>query len=252
MVFVPDVGRADAGSAPRGFFLDRTEVTVRAYRECVLAGRCVQATRVVLTPDVADRIWGKPTPDASEPTQTPEQLAKAWGKRCNEVRSELDHPINCVNFASAEDYCRWKSRRLPTSSEWTAAAAGAGARQYPWGSRAPDCSSACYGRNGSCVSRSPEVATCPAGAVATDRSPDGALDLAGNVSEWVSDEVAAATPDQPALRLVRGGSFSDEVDKLVTNTSEGLPPVTAYVTIGFRCALDAPDGYVRPAGPSGP
>jgi serine/threonine-protein kinase len=39
---------------------------------------------------------------------------------------------------------------------------------------------------------------------------------------------------------VRGGSFLDEADKLRATWRTGVAPGTAHVTIGFRCALDAP------------
>jgi formylglycine-generating enzyme required for sulfatase activity len=152
-----------------------------------------------------------------------------------------------VNFASAQDYCQWKERRLPTAQEWTVSAAGASSpRPYPWGTDKPECALACFGRNGSCVASSPEVATCPAGSRPRDRTPEGVLDLGGNVAEWTADESPASTPQQPALRIVRGGSFADEAERLTTSTGEAMPPVTAYVTIGFRCAADAPEGYVAP------
>jgi eukaryotic-like serine/threonine-protein kinase len=247
MVFVPGAPPGEPPTAARGLFIDRTEVTTKSYRECVLAGRCVRASRVVLTEEVANRIWGKPTADPNEPTQTPEELAKAWGKRCNELRGELDHPINCVNFASAQDYCQWKGHRLPTSAEWTLAAAGAGpARPFPWGADKPECAFGCYGRNGSCVASTPEVVTCAVGSRPRDSTPEGVLDLGGNVAEWTADEVPASSPQQPALRMVRGGSFSDEAERLTSATGEAMPPVTAFVTIGFRCAADAPEGYLPP------
>jgi serine/threonine-protein kinase len=242
MVYVPPADPQPDG--PPGFFIDRTEVTTGAYRDCVRAGRCVQANRVVLSAELADRIWGKPDAGSAEPTESPEQLARAWGKRCNEVRSAIDHPINCVNHASAEDYCRFAGKRLPTSAEWSFAH-GVGQR-YPWGETRPTCGLACFGLNGSCVTASTEVATCPVGSHGRDRSPPGVLDLAANVAEWVADEVAPPSPHLPSLRMVRGGSFTDEADDIGERASQTVPPVTAYVSIGFRCAKDAPAGYSPP------
>jgi formylglycine-generating enzyme required for sulfatase activity len=92
------------------------------------------------------------------------------------------------------------------------------------------------------------VAACAVSAYPNDRTPEGVFGLGGNVSEWVSDGYV----DRPAggvdptgdpaapLRVVRGGSFLDQVEKLTATWRTGMAPVTAYVSIGFRCAMDGP------------
>jgi serine/threonine protein kinase/formylglycine-generating enzyme required for sulfatase activity len=231
-----DMVRVAAGSGARAFYLDRTEVSTRAYVGCVMAGRCKKATRVVLTEESA-RGFGVPDNGSA---LAPEQLAAAWENRCNQTRGAEDHPINCVGWASAEDYCAWKGRRLPTSAEWTLAATGGVARRHPWGDEAPTCGSACFGLNGSCVSGTSPVASCASGSHRRDVTPSGILDLAGNVAEWVADEAAETSGHGPRFRLLRGGSFIDEAGALDLERTRSAPPVTAYVAIGFRCALDAP------------
>jgi serine/threonine-protein kinase len=201
-----------------------------------MAGRCKKATRVVLTEESA-RALG--VPDVKD-AMAPEALAAAWEQRCNQVRGANDHPINCVGFGSAEDYCLWKKRRLPTSAEWTAAATGSSGRKFSWGDEAPECSFACYGLNGSCVTSSNEVASCAIGSRKRDATQDGIVDLAGNLAEWVGDEGAKQGGDGPAWRVLRGGSFLDEASAIATSAQRSAPPVTAYVSIGFRCALDIP------------
>lgn len=42
-------------------------------------------------------------------------------------------PVVGVNLEDAEAFARWKGKRLPTISEWQAAARGHEARVYPWG-----------------------------------------------------------------------------------------------------------------------
>lgn len=231
MVFVPR--GADAGAV--GFFLDVTEVTAGAYQQCVMAGTCTPATRVVLTVEAAKALGG----DDPAMAATPEQLAAAWEPRCNALRAAADHPINCVKHPYAVEYCRFRGKRLPTSAEWSIAA-GAGSSRFPWGDDQPECTTACYGLNGGCVGSAREVASCAAGSRSSDKTAAGALDLAGNLAEWVSDPSSAGGGDGPAWRVLRGGSFTDEASMLASSTQRAMPPSTAHVTVGFRCALDAP------------
>ncbi len=224
------------GAGAGGFFIDRAEVSTKDYKECVAAGRCVRASRVVLDELSAAALGGVEGVDS---TTTPEQLAAAWGKRCNATRSALDHPINCVNHGSAEDYCRFRAKRLPTSEEWTLAAGGAD-RRFPWGDTQPECTTACFGLNGSCVGIASKVASCPGGARTSDVTPEGVIDLAGNLAEWVADSAPDQSTGGQPWHLLRGGSFTDEAPKLVVATKRAIPDVTAHVTIGFRCAADLP------------
>jgi len=238
LVAAPE-GMVYVAASPKGdvapFFLDRTEVATSAYQRCVMAGRCVHATRVVLDEQSARALGGAEDVDSNVSL---EQLAAAWGGRCNARRNAVDQPINCVNFGSATDYCSFAHKRLPTSAEWTSAAAGAEGRRFPWGDAQPECATACYGLNTTCVGHTDAVASCPSGGRAGDRTPDGIVDLGGNLAEWVSDEAAGAPPATPAWRVLRGGSFTDEATFMEATTSRAVPPVTAHVTIGFRCALD--------------
>ena len=216
------------------FYLDRTEVTVKAYQECVAKRLCSAADHVAMTPEGAD---------ASHVTS---DFAATWTSRCNAPRKALAHPINCVDFTGAESYCRSIGRRLPTEAEWELAARGIEGRAYAWGAEAPDCGRACYDRNASCLDRSAGVTTCEPGAHATDMTREGVYDLGGGVAEWVADGFGAHPAGgidpkgdpSSALRVVRGASFLDGEEKLRAATRTPVAPVTAHVTIGFRCALD--------------
>jgi eukaryotic-like serine/threonine-protein kinase len=217
----------------RPFYLDRTEVTVKAYQECVAKRLCSAADHVSMTPEGADA--------------SPSEFAATWTSRCNAPRKALTHPINCVDFTGAESYCRSIGRRLPTEAEWELAARGVEGRAYAWGAEPPDCGRACYDRNASCLDRSAGVTTCDAAARPTDSTREGVHDLGGGVAEWVADGFVTQPPggvdpkgDPSApLRVVRGASFLDDAEKLRASTRQGAAPVMAHVTIGFRCALDA-------------
>ncbi|WP_437285589.1 SUMF1/EgtB/PvdO family nonheme iron enzyme [Sorangium sp. So ce406] len=242
-------GEARQVTLTRGFYIDRNEVTVRAYRACMQQRMCSTADHVSLTPEAL--------PGAQAPAPSEDQReAETWSRRCNEPRNLTGHPINCVDYSQAESYCRFRGRRLPTEAEWEVAARGAAGRAFVWGDDAPTCERACYDRNEGCLARGTEVATCASGAHPSDRTPEGIYDLAGNVSEWVSDGLVFPPPGgqdpqgDPSfpLKVVRGGSFLDGPEKLSATYRTAAAPVTAHAWIGFRCAMDvtAPEGATAP------
>ncbi len=125
--------------------------------------------------------------------------------------AEDDLPVVGVNWDDAESYCDWLNQlqleqiarplsawenfifRLPTEEEWEWAA-GRNERLYPWGNTAPETQHANFNQE---LIRLTAVAAHPAGA-----TPEGVMDLAGNVWEWTS----SMDGEKPERRLVRGGA----------------------------------------------
>jgi formylglycine-generating enzyme required for sulfatase activity len=163
---------------------------------------------------------------------------------CGGGTATRDHPVACVDWFQARTYCAWDHQRLPTEAEWERAArGGADTRVFPWGDEEPTCARANFfdcGRG-----------TWPVGS-ACGASPEGALDMAGNVSEWTADWMGGeyyrshpmpADPKGPAdgyQRVVRGGAFDDPAsaneDSLSVATRASQPPDVRLPSIGFRCA----------------
>ena len=143
--------------------------------------------------------------------------------------SEPGRPVRNLNPAEAARYCEFVAGRLPTSEEWLFAAAGTAGRRYPWGNTGLVCRRASFGLvSGPCAhaGNGPDfVGARPDGA-----TPDGVLDLAGNVAEW--------TVERDGSFVARGGSYRSELaGDLKTWAFEARPGRAPH--IGFRCAYDS-------------
>ena len=218
-------GPAHRVTITKPFYIDRTEVTAEVYGACVEDGSC--------------------TPNRVHADNIPETT---WG--CNTSKDQPRHPINCVDRGQAERFCAYAQKRLPTEAEWEYAARGNDRREYPWGNTPPTtCTMAILsGLAGDCRDRR---GTTEVGSTVDGRSAFGALDMAGNVWEWVADGhvpygSGEATDPQPgqgstpyAKGVLRGGSWDYAPTSAKTTYRYPFQANIGNISTGFRCARDA-------------
>ncbi len=201
------------------YAIDRHEVTWAEYQGCVGSGQCSKVD------PRACFVW---TGEAFE-----------RGAPLNKELIKPDHPVVCVDWLQAREYCTAVGKSLPTEAQWERAAAGTEQRRYPWGNQEPSCARAQFD---GCWEHTRPVAGRPEGA-----TPEGVHDLAGNASEWVADWYSKWTylrpgrrdpvgPDNGQVKVVRGGSYYDGPSVLRTSYRYGLNPMSGFSTVGFRCA----------------
>jgi serine/threonine-protein kinase len=161
-------------------------------------------------------------------------------------------PAIQVTWDAARLYCKARGKRLPTEAEWELAARGATSRRFPWGNEPPSCDDVVHDRGpeGRCAGKptGPEnVGTAP-----RDRTPEGVLDLGGNVGEWVYDQFLlpyyppcggcvdprneAVVPLADDYRIFRGGSWQVPEIASRTTTRSRWKRTDVMTGVGFRCA----------------
>ena len=103
-----------------------------------------------------------------------------------EIITPLDHPMSGVSWHDVTAYCRFYGMALPTEAQWEWAARGPEERKYPWGNQWN--ARLCNNRDNPYVDGDMGMAfTAPVGHYPGGASWCGALDMAGNLAEWVAD-----------------------------------------------------------------
>ena len=201
--------KPDHGVTLDAFWIDRTEVTNAQYEACVAAEAC--------------------RPPAQRRSLT-------RGTYYDDFRY-VNYPVIYVSWEDAVAFAAWASGRLPTEAEWEYAARGPESHMYPWGNEVPTCSLLNFN---SCVGDTTEVGIYSDGA-----SWLGALDMAGNVWEWVNDwygenYYALSAGDNPtgpqtgAYRVSRGGAWNYNEQYTSAALRFYRTPTSMDSNVGFR------------------
>jgi len=198
------------------FEMTKSQITVAQYDECVSLGPC--------------------TPPGT-----------GWDV-CNSEEPGLEnHPVNCVDWFQAVEFCSWVGGRLPTEAEWEyGATSGGQTTEFPWGVEIPTCDYVVMddgGGAGCGTGRTMPVCSKPLG-----ETDQGLCDMAGNVWEWVRDcyhDSYDGAPDDGSAwedpetesRVFRGGAFNATVPyDLRAAVRSFIGPSYYYDFLGFRCA----------------
>ena len=141
-------------------------------------------------------------------------------------------PAMGIDWTSANRYCLWAGKRLPTEEEWVAAASGGSNNLWPWGNKFSPGKANLWGDEDGSIMAAP-VGSYPEGA-----SPYGLLDTVGNVWEWVSTPYFSSNkgPEKKILRIVKGGGWTSNQQVAGISFRNIVDPAMKNPTIGFRCA----------------
>lgn len=254
-----------------GFWIDKTEITVAQFATFVQAtgyrtdaesgccgGRFASAGGIVFTGNsegfVGGANWRLPNGPGAPSAETQPRAA-----------------VVQVSWNDAQAYCQWVGRRLPTEEEWDKAARGPDGQIYPWGD-AFDPASDKTARTNFCdrncgadwrdttFNDGATRGAVAVGVYAPGGSPFGALEMSGNVQEWVDGLYSplgyfayllpqpTTTPTTDTVRAVRGGSWVDTANRVRAGARTGLTPDARTNYTGFRCAVSVlpPTGIAVP------
>ena len=160
-----------------------------------------------------------------------------------------DLPVVNVTIGDARAFAAWAGKRLPNAKEWEKAARGSEGRTYPWGEE-KDASRA----NVAQAAQGKAPTLQPVNAFPESASPYHALNMVGNVWEFIDEPVPASpeaikfyagrgmspppTASEPWVST-RGGSYKMPLDPSMTWDFQPVPERWAADSIGFRCVKDA-------------
>lgn len=189
------------------FWISKTQVTNAMFTACVNAGVCRYSVSHTKNPNYLDPLFSS-------------------------------HPVIYIAWDMAQTYCDWTGGRLPTEAEWEKAARGPNGAKYPWGEDQPREK---FVNVNNFIGNTTTVGLFPYG-----KSYYGALDMGGNVREWVSDwydpyyyQYSPSSnplgPESGEAKVLKGASFSDPIRYTRPANRLSHEPGSPGAVRGFRC-----------------
>jgi formylglycine-generating enzyme required for sulfatase activity len=243
------------------FTFDKFEVTVGRFRRFV-----AEYPRNMPTKDAGahplipgsgwSEAWNESLPETQDELVSSVSCSLDYQTWTDEEGSRESLPINCVSWFVAFAFCAWDGGRLPTSAEWSyAAAGGSEQRKHAWGDEpAPSAMYAVY----DCMADGSQAQDCamtdipPVGSLLMGNGKFGQADLAGSMFEWAIDWFAPFTtpctncanidnPMPDEARTAWGGDWSHGADLLFTYSRVGYGVDSDFPNHpfhGIRCARE--------------
>lgn len=209
------------------FHIDKYEVSVDEYKNCLHDKKCTR----------------------------PKDFKR--NKYCNlDAPQRGNHPINCIDWDQAKEFCIYKGGRLPLEAEWEKAARAGSLTRYPSGQNI-SCKNAILDDGKTTGSVKGEHDGCGEDRTwargARKANHIGLFDMHGNAGEWIENWYAKeaitklyakgklSLPANGVRKLVRGGSWDENRANLRSSFRNVKLPSSGdgvYGSIGFRCVYD--------------
>ena len=147
------------------------------------------------------------------------------------LHGKRNHPVVQVSVEDAVAFSSWIGRRLPTESEWEAAARTDLGYKYPWGEE--------LNPKALNIEQSGFADTCEVDRFDSFANGFNICDMLGNVMEWTSDtqvppiDTSRATP----YAIAKGAAWNAKDTVSISSRALFKPGFTSN-TIGFRCTSE--------------
>lgn len=171
------------------------------------------------------------------------------------IENRMTHPVTHISWNDAQAFCKWAGKRLPTESEWEAAARGGkNQKRFPWGNALhPDGKHYCNIWQGSFPSYNTKeddyLGTAPS--LSFPANHYGLYNVSGNVWEWCQDWFTSNNSERTTLnpqgpnkgegRVMKGGSYlchKTYCNRYRVAARSSNTPDSSTGNIGFRCVVD--------------